>query len=102
VPAAVLIARRLAQTGTPVALMILYDGTNSMVVPANVKRVINLRSKAAIGTDIAITGGYGFTGVIQIEDRPEYGHLDIDNAPALHDESIAAVLQVLQGPQRKR
>jgi pimeloyl-ACP methyl ester carboxylesterase len=102
VPAAVLISRRLAETSTPVALMILYDSTDPLVVPANVKRVINLRSKDAIGRDIRITGGYGFGGVIEVEDRPQYGHLDIDNAVALHDENVAEVLQLLQKQKRKR
>jgi hypothetical protein len=102
VPAAVLVARRLAQTSTPVALMILYDSTDTLVVPANVKRVINLRSKDAIARDIQITGGYGFGGVIQIEDRPQYGHLNLDNAVALHDENVAEVLQLLQKQKRKR
>ncbi|MEJ0013900.1 MAG: alpha/beta fold hydrolase [Bauldia sp.] len=99
---AVLMARELAKTSTPVALMVLYDSTDPVVVPANVKHVINLRSKAAIGAHIAVTGGYGFGGVIDIEDRPEYGHLNMDNAPALHEETIAEVLQVLAGRKTKR
>jgi hypothetical protein len=102
VPGAVLVARALAKTSTPVALMVFYDSTDSMVIPANVKRVINLRSKAAMGAHLTVTGGYGFGGVIETEDRPEYGHLNLDNAPALHEETIAAVLQVLQKPKAKR
>jgi hypothetical protein len=101
-PAAVLMARELAKTSTPVALMILYDSTDPLVVPANVKRVINLRSRDAIGRNIQITGGYGFGGVIDVEDRPQYGHLDIDNAVALHQESTAEALQILQKRKAKR
>ncbi len=98
----VLMARELAKTSTPVALMILYDSTDPVTVPANVKRVINLRSRAAMGVNITVTGGYGFGGVIDVEDRPQYGHLDLDNAPALHEETIADVLQIMQQPKRKR
>jgi pimeloyl-ACP methyl ester carboxylesterase len=98
----VLMARELAKSGTPVALMVLYDSTDPVTIPANVKRVINLRSKAAMGAHIAVTGGYGFSGVIDVEDRPEYGHLDMDNAPALHEETIADVLQILQKRKTKR
>lgn len=99
---AVLMARELAKTGTPVALMVLYDSTDPVTIPANVKRVISLRSTAAIGAHIAVTGGYGFDGVIDIEDRPQYGHLNLDNAPALHEETIAEVLKILQKPKAKR
>lgn len=99
---AVLMARELAKTSTPVALMVLYDSTDPVTIPANVKWVVNLRSKAAIGAHIAVTGGYGFTGVIDIEDRPEYGHLNLDNAPALHEETIADVLQILGKRKTKR
>jgi hypothetical protein len=99
---AVLMARELAKTGTPVALMVLYDSTDPVTIPANVRHVINLRSKAAMGAHLTVTGGYGFHGVIDIEDRPEYGHLNMDNAPALHEETIAEVLQVLQQRKTKR
>jgi hypothetical protein len=102
VPGAVLVARELARTGTPVALMVFYDSTDSMVIPANVKRVVNLRSKAAMGAHLTVTGGYGFAGSIETEDRPEYGHLNLDNAPVLHEETIAQVLQVLQKPKPRR
>jgi pimeloyl-ACP methyl ester carboxylesterase len=99
---AVLMARDLATTSTPVALMIFYDSTDSVTIPANVKHVINLRSRSAMGAHLAVTGGYGFNGVIDTVDRPDFGHLNMDNAPVLHEQTIADILQVLQKPKKKR
>jgi pimeloyl-ACP methyl ester carboxylesterase len=93
--AADLIAMQLQKTNTPVALMILYDGTDPVKVPANVRHVINFISNTYIGIGYKATGLPGFTGTIENIDEPAYNHITIDNAVPLHEASIAAVLQVL-------
>ncbi|HVY18818.1 MAG TPA: hypothetical protein VHA70_01895 [Bauldia sp.] len=98
----VLMARELAKSGTPVALIVFYDTTDSVVIPANVKHVINLRSDAAIGAKVTVTGGYNFTGVIDTIDRPDFGHLNMDNAPELHEQTIQWVLQVIGIPKKPK
>jgi pimeloyl-ACP methyl ester carboxylesterase len=93
--AAVLIAMDLEKSNTPVALMILYDGTESVKISANVRRVINFVSRTNIGMGLTATGLPGFSGKLENIAEPAYDHINIDNAAPLHDASIAAILQVV-------
>jgi hypothetical protein len=95
-----LMADELARTGTPVALMIIYDTTDSLKVPPNVHHVINYRSVSVMGLGLTVTGGYGFAGKIDTIDEPEIGHMRLDNEPSLHQQSIAAVLKVIRPARR--
>ena len=94
--AAVLIAMELEESNTPVALMILYDGTESVRIPPNVRHVINFVSATNIGIGLKATALPGFTGKIENIDEPAYNHINIDNAVPLHDLSIAAILPVVR------
>ncbi len=93
-----LVAIELQKSNTPVALMILYDGTDSVKVPANVRHVINFISNTNIGMGYKAAGLPGFSGVIENIAEPQYNHTNIDNAVPLHDASIAAILQVIRVP----
>ena len=99
--AAVLIAIELEKSNTPVPLMILYDGTDSVKIPANVHHVINYISQPNIGNGFKATGLPGFTGTIENIPEPAYTHIDIDNAEPLHQASIAAILQVIKPAGRR-
>jgi pimeloyl-ACP methyl ester carboxylesterase len=94
--AAVLVADELEKSNIPVALIILYDTTDSVKIPPNVRRVINFSSSTTIGLGITVAGEYGFAGKIENVNVPQVNHLDMDNAPALHEQSINAVLQAIK------
>jgi pimeloyl-ACP methyl ester carboxylesterase len=94
--AAILVASELNKSGTPVDLMILYDTTETVKIPPNVRHVINFNSKTTIGLGLTVTGLSGFHGRIDNIDVPEFGHLDMDNAAPLHKRSIAEVLKVIR------
>ena len=94
--AAILVASELNKNGTPVDLMILYDTTETVKIPPNVRHVVNFNSKTTIGLGLTVTGLNGFHGRIDNIDVPEFGHLDMDNAAPLHKRSIAEVLKVIR------
>ena len=98
--AAILLASELNKSGTPVDLMILYDTTESVKIPANVRHVINFNSSTTIGLGLTVTGLNGFHGKLDNVDVPEFGHLDMDNAAPLHKRSIAEVLKLIRPSAR--
>jgi pimeloyl-ACP methyl ester carboxylesterase len=98
--AAILVAAELNKSGTPVDLMILFDTTETVKIPPNVRHVVNFNSKTSIGLGLTVTGLIGFHGRIDNIDVPEFGHLDMDNAAPLHDRSIAEVLKVIRPEAR--
>lgn len=94
--AAVVMAGELAKSNTPVALIILYDPTDSLAVPGNVRRVLKFNSSTAIGLGLQTTGSVTFAGKIENVDTPQYNHLDMDNAEPLQERSIAEVLKLIR------
>jgi pimeloyl-ACP methyl ester carboxylesterase len=93
--AAVLVALELNKTNTPVPLMILYDPTESVRIPPNVRHVINFISGPNWANGYRATALPG--GTTKIENIPElaYSHIDIDNAEPLYGVSIDAILPVV-------
>jgi len=93
--AANLVAIELSKTNTPVPLMILYDPTESVRIPPNVRHVINFISNENYANGFRATPLPG--GNPKIENLPElaYSHISIDNADPLQDQSIAAILPVV-------
>jgi pimeloyl-ACP methyl ester carboxylesterase len=94
--AAILLADELQKSNTPVDLMILYDTTETVKIPTNVRRVVNFNSSTTIGLGLTVTGRSGFQGRIDNIDVPEFGHLDMDNAAPLHTRSINEVRKVIK------
>jgi pimeloyl-ACP methyl ester carboxylesterase len=95
--AAILVAMELNKTNTPVPLMILYDPTESVRIPPNVRHVINFISNENYGNGFRATPLPG--GNPKIENLPElaYSHISIDNAEPLYGTSIAAIMPVVTG-----
>jgi len=92
--AAVLMAAKLNESRTPVALLILYDIVSSMKVSANVRHVMDFVSTDGRTAGITVTGDRDFTGRIDRIDAP-HGHFTVDKDPRNHDISIAAILKVI-------
>jgi pimeloyl-ACP methyl ester carboxylesterase len=93
--AANLVAMKLNETNTPVPLMILYDPTESVRIPPNVKHVINFISNENYANGFRATALPG--GNPKIENIPElaYSHISIDNAEPLYAVSTAAIMPVV-------
>jgi pimeloyl-ACP methyl ester carboxylesterase len=94
--AAVVMASELEKSNTPVALIILYDPTDNLAVPGNVRRVVKFNSSTAIGLGLKTSGTVSFHGSIDNVDTPQFNHLDMDNAAPLQDRSIAEVLKIIR------
>ncbi len=92
-----LMAYELGKRHIPVALLVFYDITTSARIPRNVQWVINYRSTSAIGGEVTVVGGGGFSGVIDNVTRPDLNHVQIDKAEDLHRQTIAAIRKVIGG-----
>jgi hypothetical protein len=89
-----LMAHELGKHDIPVALLVFYDATTSARIPPNVHWVINYRSTSAIGGDVEVVGGHGFSGIIDTVTRPDLNHVQIDKAEDLHRQTIDAIRKV--------
>jgi len=89
-------ASYLGTKGIPVALVVPFDGTQSLSASANVARVLNLTQR-----DYAyMRRGPGFHGSllnVDVSSDPNIDHLTIDKSPRLHARVIAEVLAVVGG-----
>ncbi|HVZ13391.1 MAG TPA: hypothetical protein VG894_02935 [Bauldia sp.] len=99
--AAALIAADLNQDAIPVALLEFYDSTDPITVTLNVRHVINYMSLTGMNDGAKVRPATGFTGIIDNVNEPQYGHLNIDNADAMHQLSIADVLAALKAGKQK-
>jgi pimeloyl-ACP methyl ester carboxylesterase len=92
---ALLMAQKLRETSTPVALLVFYDATASVVIPPNVNWVLNFRSQAGVGLNVEVTGGYGFHGRIDTVDAMDVDHIQVDKDKRLHKQTIDAIFKVM-------
>jgi len=94
--AAMEMANYLGARGVPVALVVPFDGTQSLSAGKNVQRVLNLTQR-----DYAyMRRGAGFQGTltnVDVRSDPNIDHLNIDKSPRLHGRVISEVLAVVGG-----
>ena len=84
----------LGKQGVPVALVVPFDGTQTLVAPANVARVMNITQR-----DYAYARrGAGFRGELQNVDVSSQGvdHLNIDKSPRLHAMVLNKIVAVVK------
>ncbi len=92
--AVMFMAEKLGKYGVPVALVVPFDGTQTLVASSNVVRVLNLTQR-----DYAyVRRGFGFHGELKNVDVSGEGvdHINIDKSPRLHAmvlSNIAAVVK---------
>jgi hypothetical protein len=92
--AVMFMADKLGKYGVPVALVVPFDGTQTLVASSNIVRVLNLTQR-----DYAYARrGYGFHGELKNVDVSGEGvdHINIDKSPRLHSlvlSNIAAVVK---------
>ena len=94
--AAMEMANYLGARGVPVALVVPFDGTQSLAAGPGVARVLNLTQR-----DYAyMRRGAGFSGTltnVDVSGDPNIDHLNIDKSPRLHARVIGEVLSIAGG-----
>jgi hypothetical protein len=84
----------LGAKGVPVALVVPFDGTQSLAAGPGVARVLNLTQR-----DYAyMRRGPGFSGTlanVDVSGDPSIDHLNIDKSPRLHARVISEVLSII-------
>lgn len=92
------IANTLAHYNIPVAVLVLYDGTEPHQIPPTVATAINYTRH------FMITPWPGSRGIVQNVDLsgdPAIDHLNIDTTPSLQQQTLNYVLQAMS-PQAQR
>ncbi len=93
----------LAENGVPVRLVIAFDGVHpGHHVVKGVAEVVNYYKPDEWGKSIAPSASFSGRLVnIDLSDRKDIDHLNIDKSPVLHDEVIAKVAAVYREQPRK-
>ena len=89
--AAMLMADALGKERIPVALVILFDPTETLRAPANTARVINFLSADVVGNAMDVTPGPGFKGQIENVNNPDVIHIQIDDKAELQERTVVEV-----------
>lgn len=97
--ATISIARRLQESGVPVALIVNFDPVSPDPVPPNVKQIVNYYVPAGWGA--AVAADKRFKGQLaNVSEDATDNHFSIDKSEDLHRKTIARVLQVTGGARR--
>jgi hypothetical protein len=95
---AILIANALKKKAIRVDLIVSFASTAPMLVPSNVRNVVNFYFKSG-GWGHVFTGESDFAGVLNNTDvstQPGLGHFNLDDSPELHDQVIRNVLRYVR------
>jgi hypothetical protein len=84
------VADTLARYNIPVALLVLFDGTEAHQIPVNVSSAINYTKHFMITPQF---GSHSSISNVDLSGDPAIDHLSIDTAPALQTQTINYVLQ---------
>jgi thioesterase domain-containing protein len=98
--AAVLMAGALGEKRIPVSLMVLFDPTEALKAPVNVRRLLNFLSLDMTGFDFHVFATPGFHGTLDNILHTELNHLSIDNDPALQKQTLEEVVKAVGGGRR--
>ena len=100
--AAVTMGNYLAEKGVPVRLVVAFDGVAGAAPVVNgVAEVINYYKPNGYGRRLTEAEGYKGTLVnVDLSERKEIYHLNIDKAKVLHDEVIAKIEVIFAKEQK--
>ena len=101
--AAVGLAQRLGERGIPIGLLVSFDATESLAVPANVERVLNIYQPIGSGRSLIATGG-GFRGEMVSMDMSRFrnvSHTNIEKAENLHLLVIETISRLQRSAPRR-
>jgi hypothetical protein len=88
------IANTLARYNIPVALLVLFDGTDGHQIPGNVATAINYTRHFMIS---AAPGSRAVVQNIDLSGDPAIDHLNIDTAPSLQAQTMNYIMQAMSG-----
>ncbi|MEP9388590.1 thioesterase domain-containing protein [Mesorhizobium sp. KR9-304] len=95
---AILIANALKKKGIRVDLIVSFAATAPMMVPSNVRNVVNFYFKSG-GWGHVFKGESDFAGALNNKDmstQPGMGHFNLDDSPELHDQVVRNVLRYVR------
>jgi hypothetical protein len=84
------VANTLARYNIPVALLVLYDGTDQHLIPGNVTTAINYTKHFMIS---ATPGSRTAVSNVDLSGDPGIDHLNIDTTSSLQTQTVNYVLQ---------
>lgn len=93
--AAILAAEQLGKNGIPVALVVLFDPTDPLKAPPNVKRVINFVSADSLGYNVDVQPAAGLPGQVENILHAEVNHMTIDNDANIQQQAIDAIAKIV-------
>ena len=96
--AVVEVADGLARYNIPVALLVLFDGTEPHQIPANVATAINYTKHFMIAS---ATGSSGIVSNVDLSGDASVDHLSIDTVPSLQAQTLDYILQAASVVPRK-
>lgn len=84
------VANTLARYNIPVALLVLFDGTDQHLIPGNITTAINYTKHFMIS---ATPGSRTAVSNVDLSGDPGIDHLNIDTTPSLQTQTVNYVLQ---------
>ena len=93
------VADTLAHYSVPVALLVLYDGTDTHQIPGNVTTAINYTKHFMI---VPAPGSRSVISNVDLSTDPGIDHLNIDTTPSLQAQTINYVLQAGSAMPRRQ
>lgn len=96
--AVVEVADGLARYNIPVALLVLFDGTEPHQIPANVATAVNYTKHFMIAS---ATGSSGIVSNVDLSGDASVDHLSIDTVPSLQAQTLDYILQAASVVPRK-
>jgi hypothetical protein len=85
------VADAVAQYNIPIALLVLFDGTEPHQIPANVASAINYTKHFMIAPAI---GARGLVSNVDLSGDASIDHLSIDRVPSLQTQTLDYILQI--------
>ena len=97
--AAIDMGNYLAGRGMPISLIVAFDGVHpGHTVGPGIGRVINFYKADGVGKEVAAAPGFtGKLDNVDVSDRPNIDHLNIEKSPELHAEVVALLVEIF-GP----
>jgi hypothetical protein len=92
------VADALARYNIPVALMVLFDGTEPHQIPVNVASAINYTKHFMI---TSVSGSGNSVSNVDLSGDASIDHLSIDTAPALQAQTLNYILQAASAVPRE-
>jgi hypothetical protein len=92
------LANALARYNIPIALLVLFDGTEAHQIPANVATAINYTKHFMIAP---APGSRGVVSNVDLSADPGIDHLNIDTMPSLQAQTVNDVLQAAFPPAQR-